>query len=194
MKKAFLVEVALRTRVEVDIPDNFDLSNTSEADEVVLDAIGISACKRLTGFVLSGEGNPICLDNVVEIEEDYEMPYGEYIEDDDCSMVGEQKEIDSYCDEFVYLLLGGKEPTKSHEKFIIDKTKCYVKDDKSGVVKLVDIDTIGINTTKLAKNHYVHEVVFYYTENDVRYEVHRYDMDLMCLYQILEYLRIKAEI
>lgn len=77
MKKAFLVDVALRTRVEVDVPDDFDLATTTEADENVLDAIGIAACKRLTDFVMSGEGNPICLDNVVEIEEDFEIPYEE---------------------------------------------------------------------------------------------------------------------
>ena len=81
MKKAFLVDVCLRTRVEVDVPDDFDLMNTTEQDEAILDNIGKLACERLTGFVVSGEGNPICLDNVVEIEEDYECPFGTFEED-----------------------------------------------------------------------------------------------------------------
>ena len=164
MKKAFLVDVSLRTRVEVDVPDDFDQANTTEQDEATLDAIGLAACNRLTGFVLSGEGNPICLDNVVEIEEDYEMPFGEYIEDDDSSFVGTYKEVDSYCDEIIYLLMGDKKPTKLHEEFSIDKIKTYVKDFTTNCCKLVEIDTIAINSTKLTNNFYQHMVCFYYKE------------------------------
>jgi hypothetical protein len=74
MKKAFLVDVVLRTRVVVDVPDNWD-----ENDDV-LDNIGQVACDRLTDFVMSGD-NPICLDNVGEINEDSEIPYGELDDD-----------------------------------------------------------------------------------------------------------------
>ena len=74
MERAFLVDVCLRTRVVVDVPDDWD-----EHTDVV-DKISELACKKLTEQVMSS-GNPICLDNVTEIEEDYECPYGELEED-----------------------------------------------------------------------------------------------------------------
>lgn len=74
MEKSFLVDVTLRTRVVVDVPDNWD------ENESTLDKIGLVACERLTEQVKS-DGNPICLDNVGVIEEDYECPVGTFNED-----------------------------------------------------------------------------------------------------------------
>jgi hypothetical protein len=73
MKKAFLVDVTLRTRVIVDVPENWD------ENETTLDKIGLIACEKLTEQIRSNE-NPICLDNVGEIEEDYECPFGTFDE------------------------------------------------------------------------------------------------------------------
>jgi hypothetical protein len=73
MKKAFLVDVTLRTRVIVDVPENWD------ENETTLDKIGLIACEQLTEQIRSNE-NPICLDNVGEIEEDYECPFGTFDE------------------------------------------------------------------------------------------------------------------
>ncbi len=73
MKKAFLVDVTFRTRVIVDVPENWD------ENETTLDKIGLIACEQLTEQIRSNE-NPICLDNVGEIEEDYECPFGTFDE------------------------------------------------------------------------------------------------------------------
>lgn len=73
MEKAFLVDVCLRTRVVVDVPEHWEDSE---------DKICELACKRLTEQVLSND-NPICLDNVVEVVEDYECPFGSFDEDNE---------------------------------------------------------------------------------------------------------------
>lgn len=191
MKKAFLVDVALRTRVEVDVPDDFDLATTTEADETVLDAIGLAACERLTGFVLSGDGNPICLDNVVEIEEDYEMPYDEdYTDDtDDSDEIIHMK--DAFRKEIVSLLLNGTQQNETRKEYYVNdiKTKLCIKEytivGENDI--LVDVHSIVIENTN---NNY--NVVLRYKVYDMLFDVDISDVNGISLYNLVKELQTKA--
>lgn len=68
MKKAFIVELTLMTRVEVDVPEDWE--NNGNA----LDEIEDAACFRLHKHIADGN-SPICPENVTKISEDLEYPY-----------------------------------------------------------------------------------------------------------------------
>ena len=191
MKKAFLVDVSLRTRVEVDVPDDFDLANTTEQDEATLDAIGLAACERLTDFVLSGDGNPICLDNVVEIEEDYEMPYDEdYTDDtDDSDEIVHMK--DAFRKKIVSLLLNGTQQNETRKEYYVNdiKTKLCIKEytivGENDI--LVDIHSIVIENTN---NNY--NVVLRYKVYDMLFDVDISDVNGVSLYNLVKELQSKT--
>jgi hypothetical protein len=69
MKKAFMVELTLMTRVEVDVPEDWE--NNGGALESIEDA----ACHRLHQHIAEGY-SPICPENVTRIREDFECPVG----------------------------------------------------------------------------------------------------------------------
>lgn len=69
MKKAFMVELTLMTRVEVDVPEDWE--NNGGALEAIEDA----ACFKLHKHISEGY-SPICPENVTKISEDYECPVG----------------------------------------------------------------------------------------------------------------------
>ena len=183
MKKAFLVDVVLRTRVVVDVPDNWD-----ENDDV-LDNIGQVACNKLTGFVMSGD-NPICLDNVGEIEEDMEVP--ELDEDSvDESIINQEK--NDYCDEIAWLLLRGKGQKAHFRRYYIGEldTKIYVEDKCDNTTKLFKCHCINI-TKPQHINTYV--VSFGIMDNGTVHDIKSSDVDLVSLAEVLDELRIKTGI
>lgn len=185
MKKAFLVDVVLRTRVVVDVPDNWN-----ENDDV-LDNIGQVACDRLTGFVMSGD-NPICLDNVGEINEDSEVQYGELDEDSvDESIINKEK--DDYCDEIAWLLLRGKGQKAHFHRYCVGEldTEIYVYDNYDKTTKLFRLHCINI-TKPQHINTYV--VSFSIMDNGVVYDIKSSDVDLLSLKEVLDELRIKTGI
>ena len=191
MKKAFLVDVSLRTRVEVDVPDDFDLANTTEQDEATLDAIGLAACERLTDFVLSGDGNPICLDNVVEIEEDYEMPYDEdYTDDtDDSDEIVHMK--DAFRKKIVSLLLNGTQQNETRKEYYVNDIKIKLCIKEYTIVGendiLVDIHSIVIENTN---NNY--NVVLRYKVYDMLFDVDISDVNGVSLYNLVKELQSKT--
>lgn len=183
MKKAFLVDVVLRTRVVVDVPDNWD-----ENDDV-LDNIGQVACNKLTGFVMSGD-NPICLDNVGEIEEDTEVP--ELDEDSvDESIINKEK--DDYCEEIAWLLLRDKGQKAYFRRYYIGEldTKIYVEDKCNNTTKLFKCHCINI-TKPQHINTYV--VSFGIMDNGTVHDIKSSDVDLGSLAEVLDELRIKTGI
>ena len=183
MKKAFLVDVALRTRVVVDVPDNWD-----ENDDV-LDNIGQVACNKLTGFVMSGD-NPICLDNVGEIEEDMEVP--ELDEDSvDESIINKEK--NDYCDEIAWLLLRDKGQKAHFRRYYIGEldTEIYVEDKCDNTTKLFKCHCINI-TKPQHINTYV--VSFGIMDNGTVHDIKSSDVDLVSLAEVLDELRVKTGI
>lgn len=79
-KKAFLVEFAPRTRVIVDVPDGFDPDNVNfvrESDSAAYDAIICAAREKISRDTV----NYLCGDNVSELEDDIECPFGTFDED-----------------------------------------------------------------------------------------------------------------
>lgn len=181
MKKAFLVDVVLRTRVVVDVPDNWD-----ENDDV-LDNIGQVACDKLTGFVMSGD-NPICLDNVGEIEEDMEVP--ELDEDSvDESIINKEK--DDYCDEIAWLLLRGKGQKAHFHRYCIGELDTEIYVDDNHTTKLFKCHCINI-TKPQHINTYV--VSFGIMDNGTVHDIKSYDVDLGSLAEVLDELRVKTGI
>lgn len=81
-KKAFLVEFAPRTRVIVDVPDGFDPDNVNfvrESDRIAYDAIIRAAREKIT----LDAANYLYGDNLSEIVEDVECPFGTFSEDNE---------------------------------------------------------------------------------------------------------------
>lgn len=81
-KKAFLVEFAPRTRVIVDVPDGFDPNNVNfvrESDKDAFDAIVRAARGKITLNV----ANYLDGDNLSEIVEDVDCPFGTFSEDNE---------------------------------------------------------------------------------------------------------------
>ena len=185
MKKAFLVDVVLRTRVVVDVPDNWN-----ENDDV-LDNIGQVACDRLTGFVMSGD-NPICIDNVGEIEEDMEVPFGELDEDsvDECII---NKAKDDCCDEIAWLLLRDKGQKAHFRRYYVGElnTEIYVDDNYNKTTKLFKCHCINI-TKPQHINTYI--VSFSIMDNGTVHDIKSSDVDLGSLHEIIDELRIKTGI
>lgn len=82
MKKAFLVDVDITTRVVVDVPVDFDFENQESPNyEEVLEKIGKAGVQQFRKYVKEEDDYPY-LDNVGEIEVDDEVPYGEAPEDE----------------------------------------------------------------------------------------------------------------
>lgn len=70
MKKAFLVDIYVRTRIISDIPEE-------EPNEKTMDEIAQKAIEK----ILKSPSEYIITDNVMEIEDDLECPYGTFKED-----------------------------------------------------------------------------------------------------------------
>lgn len=67
MKKAFIVEYNIRTRVIADVPETYEPLDGSIHDGIVI--------AKADDKIISDAQNYVVSDNVVEIEEDLEMPY-----------------------------------------------------------------------------------------------------------------------
>lgn len=70
MKKAYLVEYSIKTRVVIDVPDDykpFDYKGESITDGILIAKAGDK--------ILSDAQNYIIGDNITYVEEDLEMPY-----------------------------------------------------------------------------------------------------------------------
>ena len=81
-KKAFLVEFAPCTRVIVDVPDGFDPNNVNlvrESDKNAFDAI----VRAARGKITLNAANYLDGDNLSEIVEDVECPFGTFSEDNE---------------------------------------------------------------------------------------------------------------
>lgn len=81
-KRAFLVEFAPRTRVIVDVPDGFDPNNVNfvrESDKDAFDAI----VRAARGKITLDAANYLDGDNLSEIVEDVECPFGTFSEDNE---------------------------------------------------------------------------------------------------------------
>ena len=75
MKKAYLVTFATTTRVTVDVPEDFDVHNCiTKEHENAWDSI---VKKDRENILVNSEGY-ICGDNVDEVQEDKECPYGTF--------------------------------------------------------------------------------------------------------------------
>ena len=179
MKKAFLVDVVLRTRVVVDVPENWDRNDD------VLDNISQVACDRLTGFVLNGD-NPICIDNVDNIVEDIEMPVDDT--DESAELV---TMTDAFRKEIVSLLLNGKEQNETRKEYYVDdiETKLCVKEYSIAGENdiLVDAHSIVIENVNGTYN-----VVLVYKEYDMLFVVDTSDVSIISLYNLVRELRSKA--
>ena len=74
-KKAFLTTFVVMTRVVVDVPEDFDVHNCiTKEHEDAWDSIVKEARENI---LVNPEGY-ICGDNVDEIQEDKECPYGTF--------------------------------------------------------------------------------------------------------------------
>ena len=76
-KKAFLATFVTTTRVVVDVPENFDVHNCNFIIKEHEDAWD-SIVKEARENILENPEGYICGDNVDEIEEDKECPYGTF--------------------------------------------------------------------------------------------------------------------
>ena len=76
MKKAFLVDFSIRTRVIVDIDDNLEDKNPQTNDGLWGDIVDKAEDK-----VGNNSWDYICYDNVTEVIEDTECPYGTFYSD-----------------------------------------------------------------------------------------------------------------
>ena len=74
-KKAFLVDFSVRTRVVVNLPER--KKETTELNDNDVDIIASAARDK----ILSDAKDYICPDNLTEINEDFECPYGTFSKD-----------------------------------------------------------------------------------------------------------------
>lgn len=74
-KKAVLVNFGIKTRVIVDIPEGKTLD-----DDEVFDMVSDAAIKQIKHYAATDDSFPYP-ENIIEIDYDYELPYGEAPED-----------------------------------------------------------------------------------------------------------------
>lgn len=79
-KKAYLATFVIMTRVVVDVPEDFDVNNCNLVIEEHAEAWD-SIVKEARKNILENPKGYICGDNIDEIEEDKECPYGTFKED-----------------------------------------------------------------------------------------------------------------
>ena len=73
MKKAFIADFNIRTRVIVDVPEYY---RVAENNAEYSDKIAEAACKKMSQLVVDTEQNPFVISNVTHITEDIDNPYG----------------------------------------------------------------------------------------------------------------------
>lgn len=77
-KKAFLTTFIIMTRVVVDVPEDFDAYNCATKEH---EDAWYSIVKEARENILVNPEGYICGDNIDEIKEDKECPYGTFEED-----------------------------------------------------------------------------------------------------------------